>query len=206
MVAVETTTGTIGFDRTGDRRHKVGERFAGAGACLHRQVLAGVERLRDGLGHRNLAAPLAASQSVDGGGQKLGHRGGWRDSSSTGWTAGIMPGRDRRLAAGELQTVPRQALQPCGDPCARGREVVGDDGLTVADQRHGERPAGLGGGGRPAGRVDDLLDDGSRRPCQSQRLLVAAAEIPCGCCAFPPASRRPRPACTPCRRSARPIR
>ena len=66
--------GLVGGDGTGDRRHQIGERLACAGACLYRQVLAGVERVRHGVGHLDLTAALAAAQRGDRDGEQVGDR------------------------------------------------------------------------------------------------------------------------------------
>jgi hypothetical protein len=57
--------GLLPVERVHDRWHEVGQRLAGAGACLHQEVLAGLHRVRDGIGHLDLAGPLGAAQLVD---------------------------------------------------------------------------------------------------------------------------------------------
>jgi hypothetical protein len=55
--------------RTRNRRNQVGQRLAGPGAGLHREMLAGLEGVRDGLGHLQLAATLTAAEGRHRGGQ-----------------------------------------------------------------------------------------------------------------------------------------
>ena len=62
----------VGGHGAGDRRHQVGERFAGAGAGLHGQMFAGVEGVGDGLGHLDLTAALAPAERGDRGGEQFG--------------------------------------------------------------------------------------------------------------------------------------
>jgi hypothetical protein len=56
-------------DRAGDGGHEVGQRLPGAGTRLDRQVLAGLECLRNSLGHLDLAGPFRAAQPRDRGGE-----------------------------------------------------------------------------------------------------------------------------------------
>ncbi len=64
--------GLVGVDGPRDRRHQVGQRLAGPSARLHGEVLAGVERVRDGLGHLDLAVPFRAAQRGNRLGQQFG--------------------------------------------------------------------------------------------------------------------------------------
>ena len=59
-----------GRDGVGDRGDEVGQGLAGAGAGLHEQVLVGLDRGLDGLGHRHLPGPLDAADALDGGMQE----------------------------------------------------------------------------------------------------------------------------------------
>ena len=52
------------FDRVPNARHEVGERLAGARACLHSEVLAGIDRMRHRRGHRQLIATFLAAERV----------------------------------------------------------------------------------------------------------------------------------------------
>ena len=56
-----------------EARHEVGQRLAGARACLHQEVLAGAERLRHGLRHLHLAGPLLTPERVDRVGEQVAH-------------------------------------------------------------------------------------------------------------------------------------
>ena len=56
------------------RRDEVAQRLAGAGAGLDEQVLLGLQRLGDRLGHRHLAGSLLAAERLDGGRQHLADR------------------------------------------------------------------------------------------------------------------------------------
>ena len=60
------------LDGVPDRRHEVGQRLAGAGARLHRQVLAGGDRLPDGLGHGVLPVAPRTADGGDRGVEELG--------------------------------------------------------------------------------------------------------------------------------------
>ena len=66
--------GFVGGDGACDRRYQVGQRLAGPGAGLHREVFTGVEGGRDRLGHLDLAAALGAAQCRDRLGQQVGDR------------------------------------------------------------------------------------------------------------------------------------
>jgi hypothetical protein len=65
---------------TQQARHEVGQRLAGARAGLDEQVLTRGHRIRDGLGHLDLARPFLTAQRRDGGrehvadGGRVGHR------------------------------------------------------------------------------------------------------------------------------------
>ena len=69
-VAVATTAGLPVADGVGDGGDEVGQGLAGAGAGLHEQVLVGLDRGLDRLGHRHLAGPLGAAHALDGGVQE----------------------------------------------------------------------------------------------------------------------------------------
>jgi hypothetical protein len=64
--------GLVGVDGPRDRRNQVGQRLAGPGACLHGEVLARVERARDGFGHLDLAVPFRTAQRGNRLGQQFG--------------------------------------------------------------------------------------------------------------------------------------
>ena len=58
--------GALG-DRVPHRGDEVGQRLAGSGASLDRQVLAGLDRAVHGLGHRDLSGPLHSPDARDRG-------------------------------------------------------------------------------------------------------------------------------------------
>ena len=69
-VAVATIAGLPVATACGDGGDEVGQGLAGAGARLHEQVLVGLDRGLDRLGHRHLAGPLGATHALDGGVQE----------------------------------------------------------------------------------------------------------------------------------------
>ena len=81
-------------DGVPDRGHEVGQRLAGAGARLHGEVLAGVDRLADGLGHLDLPSRRCAADGGDRGVEQLGDAGqlrGRRWPSARSGSGGTRP-------------------------------------------------------------------------------------------------------------------
>ena len=182
MVAVDTTTGSSVATRARDRGNQIGQRLAGAGAGLHGEVLAGVEGVRDGLGHLDLAAALAAAERGDRGGQQFGDRSCARSvAPAYGASAGAVSGTIRVGIAGS----PRDSFRPShGRLCSpAATRVAGRGQVEVGDRLARRAPAGPSsaratssagaGGGSPAGWTTSstMVPDGLGQP---RRLLAAA--------------------------------
>src|SRR6185312_8872318 len=73
---------------------------------------------------------------------------------------GDHPGGDRRFALGQLEAVPRQAVQAVLHPLPGGVDAEVADRFAGADQVDREGPALLLGRW-PAVRMDDFLGDGA---------------------------------------------
>ena len=85
----------------GHRGHQVGERLAGPGAGLDRQVLTGSDGPLYRLRHLDLAGALGPADSLDRRGEQRGHLG-----------ASVLPGRACRLGRALLLTGPHTGTLP----------------------------------------------------------------------------------------------
>ncbi len=122
------------LEGVGDRRHEVGERLAGAGAGLDEQVLPVVDRVRDGLGHLDLARPLRATDSRHRGVEEVVERGSlghWvsvcrRTGAPPPWTPDLWTG-----APSHPDTVGPNSRRGLADSGARYRPRELDRGMSA---------------------------------------------------------------------------
>ena len=201
--------------RAGDRRNQVRQRLSGAGSRLHRQVLAGVEGVRDRGGHLAVGRcvrcrpappprwPAAAGTDT---GNVVGR--GYSCVVDRPASGRDLRGGDRRIAVRQHQTLPRQASQARRHQFARHAQVRRRSTASpCAHQRDRQRPRRLSwSGGGCAGRMHDLFGDRCRSNGTAAAPLCGRRAIPCARCASRRGCRRPRPACRPCSRSALPSR
>ena len=97
-------------------RGEVAQRLAGPGPGLHQQVPARVEGVRDGIGHLDLAGPLAAADPVDGRGQHLA-------VADVRVGLGRRRVTDARRVAGQAPAAERPAVTAyCGELAGQGRD------------------------------------------------------------------------------------